>query len=265
MSGHATWNLGLHYTTYFAAINPLSGGAKGDWQRLRIMNMRNVTSIVWHDATDKFVPVDESRNLVRILKNFKCPVDYEETKLLGHMPSAEIIQRTYKKLREVSRDLYPAAVCIQSTRPESAFNRLDWVQMYQPIKPGEEKKMRMAHGSGTMTVFEYTFTAKAERKSPNRFEVTTDNVDTMRLLFNDQMVDFAKPVTVVVNNRVRFEAIMKPSIDEMLKDQLNLGRGWRYFTAILDIDVTKGGGTPVTSPTRPATTRKGTIEVGPSR
>ena len=41
MSGHAAWNLGLHYTTYFAAINPLAGSAKADWQRLRLMNLRN--------------------------------------------------------------------------------------------------------------------------------------------------------------------------------------------------------------------------------
>ena len=28
--GHATWNLGLHYATYFASIAPLAGGASQD-------------------------------------------------------------------------------------------------------------------------------------------------------------------------------------------------------------------------------------------
>ena len=52
MSAHATWNLGLHYPTYFAAINPLAGAASGDWQRLRLPNLSNVLPVVWHDATD---------------------------------------------------------------------------------------------------------------------------------------------------------------------------------------------------------------------
>ena len=62
----------------------------------------------------------------------------------------------------------------------------------------------------------------------------------------------------------------------MLKDQLFLGRGWRYFTGVIDIDVTKHA--EFKPPTKPAnqataarpgattgpTTRKGRIIVGPS-
>jgi hypothetical protein len=31
--------------------------------------------------------------------------------------------------------------------------------------------------------------------------------------------------------------MVSPSVDEMLKDQLFVGRGWRYFTAVLDVDL----------------------------
>jgi len=65
------------------------------------------------------------------------------------------------------------------------------------------------------------------------------------------MIDFTKPVTVVVNKRGRFEAMLKPSIDEMLKDQLFLGRGWRYFTAVVDVDLAppeKSATSPTTRP-----------------
>jgi hypothetical protein len=64
------------------------------------------------------------------------------------------------------------------------------------------------------------------------------------------MVDFSRPVTIVVNRRGRFEGLLKPDLAEMLKDQLFLGRGWRYYTAIVDVDLapsTRG------SATRPAT------------
>ena len=68
MSAHAVWNLALHYTTYFAAINPLAGGAAADWQRLRVVNLRNVLPVVWHDAEDQVVRVESSRALVRALR-----------------------------------------------------------------------------------------------------------------------------------------------------------------------------------------------------
>ena len=42
------------------------------------------------------------------------------------------------------------------------------------------------------------------------------------------------------------EGFIKPDISEMLKDQLFLGRGWRYFTGVIDIDLAAGA---VTSPT----------------
>ena len=57
MSAHAVWNLALHYPMYFAGINPLAGGASQDWQRLRMMNLRNVAAVVWHDLNDEIIKV----------------------------------------------------------------------------------------------------------------------------------------------------------------------------------------------------------------
>ena len=98
-----------------------------------------------------------------------------------------------------------------------------------------------------------------ETKEIHAVEIKTDNVQTMRLYFNDRLVDLKKPVTIIVNKKPRFEGLLKPSITEMLNDQLFLGRGWRYYTAVIDVDLL-----PTTQPaTRPAT-RKGTISVAPS-
>jgi hypothetical protein len=73
-------------------------------------------------------------------------------------------------------------------------------------------------------------------------------------------------VTVVVNKKGKFEGIVKTSMDEMLKDQLFLGRGWRYFSAGLDIDVIPPTTRPTTGPTTGpgAHPRKGHIIVGPT-
>jgi hypothetical protein len=92
------------------------------------------------------------------------------------------------------------------------------------------------------------------------------------------MVDFSKPVTIVVNKKGLYEGPIQPGVEEMLKDQLFLGRGWRYFTGVIDIDVVKhpefkppthpaaqpGAAAGKTAATTGPATRKGRIIVGPS-
>jgi hypothetical protein len=276
MAAHAVWNLGLHYPTYFAAINPLAGGASAEWQRLRVVNLRNTLPVVWHDADDQVIKVASSRAIVRALRTQKVNVEYEETKKLGHAPDAATADRQYDKLRARVRDLYPPEVSLQSNRMETQFNRIDWIQVWQPINPGQEHRLLFRRGTGHMLVYDNTWRIDATHKA-NRIDITAQNVDSFRLYLNDQMVDFSKPITIVVNKKGIYEGPIRPSVEEMLKDQLFLGRGWRYFTGVIDIDVVKHP--EFKPPTRPAarpaatasagattgpTTRKGRIIVGPS-
>ena len=248
MSAHAVWNLGLLYTTYFAALNPFAGSASADWQRLRLMNLRNTYIVTWHDFDDQAIKVGFTRGLVTVLKKFKYDVDYEETQHIGHTPTADIIERSYQKIRARSRDLYPRELALQSNRPDTMFNRLDWVQIYQAFTPGKDHRLLFRHGRGYMLVSENSVTLNATIKD-NRIDVKTDNVESMRFYLNDQMIDFAKPVTLAVNGKVRYTGTLKPNLDEMLKDQQFLGRGWRYYTAVIDVDF----GEPTTKPaTKPA-------------
>ena len=118
-----------------------------------------------------------------------------------------------------------------------------------------------------MVVTTNTFKIEADHPEGNRIDLATDNVDSLRVYLNDQMVNFAEPVHIFVNKRPRFSRMVKPSVDEMLKDQLFLGRGWRYFTGVVDIDVfdrpmpqpaTRAATRPATRPAAGATTRPAT-------
>jgi hypothetical protein len=239
MSGHAAWNLPLHYPTYFTASNPLAGNATGDWQRLRVMNLRNLYFVTWHDTDDQVIKINSTRTLVTLLKRFKIDIDFVETKGIGHVPTQAIVDQCYDKLMAHKRELYPKQVALQSNRPETIFNRIDWLQVYQAINPGEEKKTFFQRKPGYMVLNAHTWNAQATLAN-NRFEITTDNVELMRLYLNEQMIDFSRPVTVTVNRIVRFEGMVTPSVDAMLKDQIFLGRGMRYFTGVIDLDLTAG-------------------------
>lgn len=248
MAAHATWNLSVHYPTYFAGIGSMAGGVISPYQILRVLNLRNTYCVVWHDAEDPVLKVDISRKIVQFLQKSKYDVDYEETKGLGHAPGDQIAERLYQKMRRRSRELYPREVALASNRPDSHFNRCDWVQVFQMLTPGPDQRVRFQHGSGTAMLYQNSYDLVATIREPNTIDVKTRNTESMRFYLNDQMVDFAKPVVIKINGPVRFNATVKPSTEEMLKDQMFLGRGWRYHTAFADVDF----GAPTT---RPATTR----------
>jgi hypothetical protein len=249
MAAHAVWNLAIHYPTFFAAINPMAGSAHDAWQRVRLGNLENILCIVWHDASDDVVNVDESRSIVRYLQNLKYDVDYTETRDLGHIPSPQIVDDEYKKIRTRTRDLYPAEVFIQSNSPDTIFNRADWVQIYQPMSPGQQAKVEFSRGSQGMYIYQNSFRVDAEITDLHTIRLNVRNVRVVRLYLNDQMIDLDHPIQVFANGMSRFNAVVPQSMDEMLKDQLFLGRGWRYYTAVIDLDLAES---PTTAPaTRP--------------
>jgi len=120
--------------------------------------------------------------------------------------------------------------------------------MYQSLRPGPDRKLLFRHGGGSMVVNQNGMTLQATLAN-NRIDAKTDNVESMRFYLNDQMIDFAAPVVLSINGRVKFEGLLKPNIDEMLKDQLFLGRGWRYYTAVIDTDFGEPSIKPATKPT----------------
>jgi hypothetical protein len=252
MAAHAVWNIALHYPTYFAAINPLAGAANADWQRLRLLNLRNIFPIVWADTADTVVPSTESAQIVSVLRRKKIDVDYTQTDGVGHIPPPEIVNTDYLKMRARVRPLYPPHISMQSNRPDSIFNRIEWVQVYQELDAGADQTLQLQWGTGRLTFSDNPFTMDAVLDH-NTLELTTDNVATARVYFNDQMVDMSKPLTIVANGRARYTGMLHEDLDGMLKDQLFLGRGWRYYTANLDLDFTSAP----PPPPRPAADAQG--------
>jgi hypothetical protein len=248
MAAQAVWNLAIHYPTYFAGINPMAGSARDAWQRIRMGNLGNIFTVVWADTSDDVINVDESRSLVAYLRRMDYAVDYTETRDLGHVPSAPIIEQEYEKVRSRPRDLYPKQVYLQSNNFDTIFNRADWVQIYQPLSPGQQAKVQFSRGSQGMYIYEQMFRVIAEISDPHTIKLTTRNVRLVRLYLNDQLVDLDHPITIVANGMTRYNAIVPQSAAEMLKDEQFLGRGWRYYSAVVDLDLSESATKPSTQP-----------------
>ncbi|HEX4123544.1 MAG TPA: hypothetical protein VHY37_02395 [Tepidisphaeraceae bacterium] len=247
----AAWNLVLCYPIYFAAFDDFAGMAPADWERIRIMNLLNVLPVVWHDDTDKIVPLDQSTSLVFALHSRKIPVEFVKTSGQGHVPNQGTIDRLYDIMINRARPVYPEGVALRSTRPDTLMNRADWLQVWQPMDGGKYGRVFFHGGPDSMRIFDNPLTAVATCKA-NRIEATIDNVESLTFFVNDQMIDFSKPLTIEVNHQTKFSGLVTPSVQRMLADQTLLGRGWRYFAAAIDVDLLPPP--PTTAPkTQPAT------------
>lgn len=235
-SANAAFNLATLYPTYFAAINPLAGAALADWQRSRLTDLHNLLVVQWNDTDDKVARPEASRNIAEILHRLKIDDDYIATRNIGHDPTSGILEDCYEKLLSRRRELYPRQIELESNRPETQFNRIDWLQIYQPLDGGEEKRIFFKRIPGHLTLMSNDWSASALIDG-NLIDITTDNVRLLRIYLNDQMVDLHEPVSVIVNKQTRLNGIVSTSVKEMLNDQLFIGRGWRYFSGVIDIDL----------------------------
>jgi hypothetical protein len=126
--------------------------------------------------------------------------------------------------------------------------------------------MIFRHGNGHMVVTKNSARIDAKYEG-NSIDLTLDNVESMRLYLNDQMVDLDQPIKVHLNKKRNIEGYAHRNFEQMMNDQLFIGRGWRYFSAAFDIDLTDPTTTQSsTNPTTRSTTRPsrtGKIIVGP--
>lgn len=263
LMGHASgaraaWNLALHYPTYFASFISLAGSVTAEWQRERLINLRNVPPVVWADAKDTVINPELSRSVVTSMQAQKLDVEFMETRSFGHEPPDAVIDEAYRRMRGRVRPLYPSRVTIRSSNADVIFNRDDWIQIWQEADPGKESKLPMRGGLSKMTFNEKSAKVDARREG-NAISLSLENVQSLRVYLNDQMVDLDQPLTITINRKKTIQGKAHRSLEELLNDQRMLGRGWRYFSAVLDIDL----GDAAAPATRPATRPSGKIIYGP--
>lgn len=238
LGGSVAWDLVLHHPTYFAGLIVLGGGANAESQRLRLPTLLNHVVALWHDADDPRFSVQQTRTIVNALRRLgNRDVFYEETRGLAE-PGDAVLRKLGEGLRQVMPNPLEQ-VRIQSNRSERAFNRSHSLQLHQPLNPGDEQPLIVARGKDWVPLFTNAMRGEARRVGLNHYEVRLNNVESARLYFSSDMVEFRVPVKITLfGRRGGFEGRLTPSLDVMLRDQLTLGRGWGTYTAYVDLPVT---------------------------
>ena len=132
IGGGGVWRMAARYPDIFAGAIVDCGWT---WTlRLHLENVSNIPMWIYHDATDIWVPVDESRTAVKLLSAMASPIIYSETSGRGHDNRMEDLAGKSKEwLLDQRRDRYPAEVTYTTSTP--LRGRAYWLDILEFTDP----------------------------------------------------------------------------------------------------------------------------------
>lgn len=236
--GIGTWLIGMHHASLFAGIAPMASGLDNVLLPF-LANLRNTPVYIIHGAKDQVMPVDLSRSIAHELDRFGYPHVYREHEREHPMAGGHYFPK--EELPDLvtwfnSRRREPVPKRLTLVRDGSHFQSFNWVRLDstdaiatfsedlvdkqdERIKHRNYAKLDASIGEG------------------NRIEVQTEHVQRYSLFLNEQLIDPAKPVTVVTNGRTSFMGTVTPSVETLLRQARLRQDPQRLFTIHLSISV----------------------------
>lgn len=238
--GIGAWLIGMHHAPRFAGIAPMAGGLD-DVLMPFLTNLRTTPAYIIHGAKDQVMPVELSRRIAGELAAIGYPHVYREHQREhpmagGHYFPREELPELVAWFNAQRRNPVPTTVTV--VREASHFQPFGWVRVDATdniaafaddlVSKHDEltKKKRYARLDATVT-------------APNRIEVETGLVQRYTLFLNDQLVDLAKPVTVVTNKKLSFEGMVTSTVETLLRQARVRQDARQLFSAQLAIQVLK--------------------------
>jgi hypothetical protein len=243
--GHATWDVGLTSADRWAAIFPCNGGLvhEGGWKAAGGVFVDNARSFavftVFNTTFDH--GIESSRYAVRKLGEWGFRVEAHEESQMRQMGIAEAMA----KLAPVARDAHPARI-------QKRFNHLEdgehyWLRAldrspkeWDPAARIEVRQWPKDRDGQLEVVWE------AVRKqcgwlagsiAGNRVEVTVQGMSRVRIYLDPELVDYAAPVTLVLNGKVRRTLQPVRQAEVMLQHVRETGDTSRLYWAFVDLAV----------------------------
>lgn len=238
--GIGAWLIGMHHAPMFAGLAPMASGLD-DVLMPFLANLRNTPIYIIHGAKDQVMPVDLSRSISRELAALGYPHIYREHEREhpmagGHYFPREELPDLVTWLNRQRRNPLPTRLTV--VREASHFQPFSWIRLEttDPIAAFSEdlinKRDEQIKGR-EYAKLDATITAT------NRIEVKAERVQRYSLFLNDQLIDVAKPLTVVTNGDVSFEGTVPPSIETLLRQARLRQDPRQLFSIHLTITVRK--------------------------
>jgi predicted esterase len=251
----ATFYFAMRDTTPFSSFLPMNGyvmvlanpsvGAEGD---LFPNNFRNKPFFIVNGGVDPLYPIRLVDPYIDHLTNGGVEVHYRPQPTAGHntswWPDLKIDFETF--VREHPRNPLPAFLTWESGG-DASTNRANWLVIDRLLPSPEARELapdldvfdapeEQPPSPRLITHMGRYGRVDLERKG-NAVAAQTRGVAAFTLLLSPDAFDFAKPITVTVNDRVLFNGLVRPSLATLLKWAARDNDRTMLFGAELQIEI----------------------------
>ena len=238
--GIGVYLIGMFHADRFAGISPMAGGIPNEIFPF-LKNFSNTGIYIIHGAHDQVMPVTLSREASDYLK--KTGISYTYREHGQEDPSAggpcfprEELPDLVKWFERQDRMETPARV--MSVRDAVHLAPFYWTEMNQTEGKVVDVQKSILSNDEVELVKAGAFAGLTAEIDGNQVTVISERVSRFTLFFNNRLIDFSKPVRVVVNGQKRFEGPLTESATFLLKEAKRRQDGISFYTASVTVDLT---------------------------
>ena len=222
--GTGAYFFGMREPSVFSAILPLHGhigvlenpavGADG---RMFPLNLANRPLFITNGARDPLYPVARTSPYIDRLRRAGVSLTFRPLENVGHDMSWWPAERAAieRFIAEHPRDPHPARLAWETERTDR-YNRIDWLVV-----------QKIQGRSGHVEVV----------RRDNTIEATTRGVRAFQLLLSPDVLDFSRPIVVMVNGRDAFTRVVAKDPAVLLKWAARDNDRTRLYAAEITIEV----------------------------
>jgi len=217
--GIGAYLIGAHHAWRFAAVVPMAAGLD-DILMPFLENFRQTPLYIIHGRQDQVMPVSLSRTIDGALTDLGYPHVYREHDRThpmagGHFFPREELPDLIAWLADRRRNPYPKKLTV--VRDASHLLPFDWVRIDVTDRIAEFSEDLVDRRDEAIATKRYA-RLEAEIVGSNKIEVRTHRIRRYTLYLNENLVDLARPVTIMTNGVVTYEGLVVPSTRTLLRE-----------------------------------------------
>ncbi len=239
--GIGVYLVGMFHADRFAAISPMAGGIPDEIFPF-LKNFFSTGIYIIHGAHDQVMPVRLSQDLSAYLRDAGISHTYREhgkehPQAGGHFFPREELPALVKWFDAQRRIETPAR--IESVRDVNHLAPFYWTEINQTAGRVADVQKSLFNNDEIELVKNGAFASLMAEIEGNTVNVESEYVGQFTLFFNNRLVDFSKPVRIIVNGKPYFEGRLAESPSFLLEEAKRRGDRVSLYSASVQIDLSK--------------------------
>ncbi len=236
--GIGVWLIGCHNAARFAGLAPMASGLDHVLFPF-LQNLEHTPVYILHGRKDHVMSVELSRSIAKVLTEYGYAFTYREHDRShpmagGHFFPREELPELVRWFDQQRRRPYAGSLTV--VRDASHLTRFGWLRIDATDRIAAFPE-NLIEGRDELIVNRVYAGLKARIAAPNRITVETERVRRYTLFLNEELVDFAKPVTVATNGRITYSGPAVPQVETLLREARHRKDRSALFPAKLTLSV----------------------------